>query len=127
MGLNRIVLKSDMNSRTWVIAWTIRNFGTLPAIGVDASLELKAGINAAPEQGPVSAEVFPQGEVESVARFVISEIEHSRLVINDLILAVSVRISYAAADGRKFRYSAEAQFKFDTGAFIMLRSQTEPA
>jgi hypothetical protein len=127
MGLARLVLRTDMNSRTWVIAWTIKNFGTLPAVGVDAALDWNAGMNSGAGQGPASAEVFPQDEVETLARFVLAETVQSRLATNDLILVVRPRVKYAAADGRRFLYSAEAHFRFDTGTFMVLSSQTQPA
>jgi hypothetical protein len=109
-----------MNSRTWVIAWTIKNFGTLSAVGVDATLEWDAGPTKGSGQEPVSIEVFPQDEIESLAGFVLSENVHSRLAAKDLFLVVHTRVKYAATDGRKFLYSTEGHFSFDTGTFMML-------
>jgi hypothetical protein len=127
MGLARLDLRTDMNSRTWVVVWTIKNFGTLPAVCVEAVLDWTAGINSGTEKGPASAEVFPQDGVELQARFVLDPGVHARLTSNHETLVIRPRIKYSATDGRKFLYSAEAQFGFDTGTFMMVSSRTEAA
>jgi hypothetical protein len=125
IGLGRLAPRTDQNSRTWIIAWTVKNFGTLPGLHVDAALDWKVGVNGGTGSGPSSAEIFPQAEVESIVRFLLDETVHRQLILNDQILELHARIRYVAADGRQFVHTAEAQWKCEVAAFAVLSSKTE--
>lgn len=127
MGLVKIDLTNDRNYLTWIIAWAIKNFGTLPAVDVEARLTLKVGPNTRDYDGPSSAEVSPQADIESVARFEFPAATHPAVTTGDQILEARVRIKYATANERRYVYSAQAQYKHDTDSFAILSSKTEPA
>jgi hypothetical protein len=125
MGLERIRLQGDRNSRTWVIAWTVMNFGSLPALKVDAVLELNIGPTQWTGRGPNSVEIFPQAESESLVRFVFPEQIHPDVITGNQILQIRASIEYDSAEDQHYRYSADAQYNHETDAFMVFASQTQ--
>jgi hypothetical protein len=127
VGLTHLIFRDGMNTRTWGLSWTIKNFGTLPATHVDAALDWKAGLNEGTGIGPSSGEIFPQAEVESIALIKLTEMLPQQMFTGDQILQLHARVNYSAEDGRRFLYTADAQWNHESAAFMMLSSQTQPA
>jgi len=126
IGVSRLDRRND-DSRTWVIAWAVRNFGSLPAVNVDATIAFKVGPNSWSKGGPASAECFPQADAETLSTILLSEMENLEVVSGNYILEVCIQVKYAGADGSQYFHSAEPQYRHDTKTFAILRSQTQPA
>lgn len=125
VGLGRFNLLSDPNDRTWVISWTIKNYGTLPATQVDVVLDWSAGMNNGIGRGPSSAEIFPQAEMESILQCALDPSVNAELLRNAQILQICARLTYSAADGRRFVHTAEVVWKLDVSRFTVRSSNTE--
>lgn len=103
----------------------MRNYGTLPAINVSASASFVLGPNTlGAVTDPASAEIFPSATYENKTQFVLSEQQHASVLSGDGMVLANIRIAYGAADGRRFEYSADAQYSHVTWAFSILKSQT---
>ena len=124
VGLTELVFRDGMDSRTWALSWTIKNFGTLPATRVDAALDWNTGFNAGTGIGPSAGEIFPLAEVESIALLNLAEKVPQQIFTGDQILQLHARAEYWAEDGRRFLYTADAQWNHESRAFMMLKSQT---
>ncbi len=126
MGIARLERRKDLTSRTWDVGLTVRNYGTLPAVEVSVFADFILGSSHLREvENPASAEVFPQGDCESAIRFVLSEAQQDSVTRGDGIMIVRIRIKYSSADGRRYVYSAEGQFKHDISSFAIVGSKTE--
>jgi len=125
MGIAELRLKTDRTHPTWIIAWGVRNFGSLPAVQTHATLTVSVGPNHWEHVGALSAEVLPQGAIESLARVELFGAIHPSVLSGEWILVLNLRIAYASADGRKYVHSAEARYKNATGTFEVDNSQTE--
>jgi hypothetical protein len=125
IGIARLHLRNDRSSRTWIIAVVLRNYGTLPAVKVNASIEFlldSSPLWTVTELG--SAEVAPNADYEAVNLLDWGEKEHQSMQEGSKSLIVKVRITYEAAGGRRFEYAAEAQLKHVTGVFQIVKSET---
>jgi len=126
LGVAGIYIKGQPPSAdAWLIVWTLKNFGTLPATNVDAVFDWKVGVafGGAVAQ-PNSAEVFPQGEIETPVLCRINPALKEKIVRGDQIFEVNIKIKYSAQSGSSFTHTAYAQWKHETGVFALLKSQT---
>lgn len=130
MGVHRVAFTSgpsSQNGPVWQISWEIKNFGTLPALGVEGKVELLIGdtIQFA-ELGPKSAEVFPQSEpVPTVMIYKLEEPYRRPVIHGDDPLTVRVHISYRASDGQRYTHRADAKFNAGFGTFSVVDSDTK--
>jgi hypothetical protein len=74
---------------------------------------------------PNSAEVFPQGEIETPVLCRISESLQQKILTGDQIFEVNIKIKYSAQSGTSFIHTAYATWKHETAAFAILNSETK--
>jgi hypothetical protein len=128
MGLVKVYVKIlDANQPRQLFAWTLKNFGTLPAVEVTATAQLLIGPHTWGSQGPASLEIFPHEEIESPISFQLSPELCRGVYSGDQCPVVRVHVNYAAADGRRYLYKAEAHYMHESGSFLVLSSQTVAA
>src|SRR5579871_1255654 len=81
----------------WMIDWTLKNFGTLPATHVDASFAWKVAVSfSGAVAQPNSAEMFPQAEIETPILCRISGSLQQEIITGNQILEVDIKIKYSA-------------------------------
>lgn len=131
MGVTSVALRPDPNSQNstvWSIAWSIRNFGSLPAGNVDAKVEMlleDKGLLLS-EEGPRRAEVFPQSEPLTTVTVLKWEGQDRNSVMGGVnVFVVRVLIDYLGSDGRQYKHSADARFNRGYGTFSVVESHTE--
>lgn len=114
------------NGSIWLIAWTVKNFGTLPALNVGATLEFKLDRKTfRSESGPCSAEIFPQSSSErTLTDLKLDDADRIAVRNGDKALAVAVQINYGTTDGQQFAYTAEVRYKRGFGTFYTYESWT---
>jgi multidrug efflux pump subunit AcrA (membrane-fusion protein) len=123
VGLSKAHLQSGWGKRTWEIAFTLRNYGTLPALDVGATIEvIIENASRANMREPKSFEVFPSAESAIVFKFDMGEPDRPSVHDETKKLRIAVRISYRAEDGRHFEYLAEVYHL--QGQFPMAKSET---
>jgi hypothetical protein len=125
VGVSQLSVVSDWNnSGAWDIVWTLKNFGTLPATHVEASMNWQTAPGlGGPVDGPHSAELFPLAEMPLKARFAIG-MNHSKVLNGQQTLEARIAISYSSTDGRQYQHSADARWNHETAAFTIVSSET---
>jgi orotidine-5'-phosphate decarboxylase len=126
VGLSQLLVVSDWRaSGAWDVVWALKNFGTLPAIRVDASMDWNTGPGlGGPVSGPHSAELLPQAEMPLKALFGIG-MSHDKVLKGQQTLEAHIAITYSSTDGRRYEHSADARWNHETAAFTILNSDTQ--
>jgi hypothetical protein len=118
MGISKFERVSDRNSSLWVVLWVIKNFGSLPAMKVNASIETSSdGTNFQADRATESAEMFPQTEVQT--RTVIQFEDVRPIIEGEKIVSGRIRISYEAPNGQRFEFSANIRYEHSKDRFTM--------
>lgn len=111
MGLSGVMLKGGWGSRYWDIAFTLKNYGTLPALHVSAMFNfLTDNERRAQKTEPESVEIFPSQEFESVVRFDLGVQDQQAVHAETKKLKVEVRIFYQGDGGRHFGHAAQVSY-----------------
>lgn len=118
MGVSKFERVSDRNSPLWVVVWVIRNFGSLPAIKVNASLEMSAdGMNLQADRATESAEMFPQAEAQTRTQFQFEDVRP--IIEGNKIVSGHIRISYEAPNGQRYEFIAKIRYGHSKDRFTM--------
>ena len=129
MGVSSVELfpdRSSQNLQTWQVAWKIKNFGTLPALGVEAKVHFFFGAELLRGgAGPRSAEIFPQSEADGKLDHKWAEVDRGTVMRGERTFVVRFQINYTASDGRKFEHVADAQFVPGDARFSVVKSETK--
>jgi hypothetical protein len=123
VGLSRVYLKSGWGTRLWDVAFDLKNYGTLPALNVGASIEFFT--DNAPRgklQEPMSFQIFPSAEPMLIFRFDMGDPDRTTVHNETKKLRISVLIPYQAEDGRHFEYTADVSYT--QGRFAVDKSET---
>lgn len=111
----------------WQITWAIRNFGTLPAQGVKAEVQLLVG--ETPQftwSGPLAAEVFPLSDpVSTVTNFEFRGALRAAAMNGTFVPMIRIRIEYAASGGQRYNHRADWKFNRGYGTFSVVNSETK--
>jgi len=126
VGLSHLSIESGWKeSAAWRVVWAIKNFGTLPATHVDASMDWRTAPGfGGPISGPHSAELLPQAEMSLLALFSIG-MNHKKVLDGQLTLEARIAVTYSSTDGRRYQHSADARWNHETAAFVILSSETQ--
>lgn len=118
LGISKFERVSDRNSSVWVVLWVIKNFGSLPAIKVNASIETSSdGTNFQADRAAESAEMFPQTEVQT--RTVIQFEDVRPIIEGNKIVSGRIRISYEASNEQRYEFSANIRYEHSRDRFTM--------
>jgi hypothetical protein len=128
MGVHRVAFPNPagQNEIMWGISSEIKNFGTLPALAVEASVEfvLNETILYA-SAGPFSAEIFPQSEPVVIdATFQFEGSRRDEVLSGAVALVARIHIVYAASNGQRYKHRANAQFERGYPTFSVIDSVT---
>jgi hypothetical protein len=128
MGVHRVAFPNPagQNEIMWGISSEIRNFGTLPALAVEARVEfvLNETILYA-SAGPFAAEIFPQSEPVVIdASFRFQGPRRDEVLSGAVTLIARIHIDYAASNGQRYKHRANAQFKRGYPMFSVVDSVT---
>jgi hypothetical protein len=110
MGLSMVTHRSGWGTDSWEIVFVLKNYGTLPAVNVGATIDFFAGGTRFDHVvEPTSVQIFPSVEVESTIR---PSVAAHRVPIQQGTekLQIAVRIPYQTEDGRQFEYTAEVSY-----------------
>jgi hypothetical protein len=108
VGLSGVSLKSGWGSRFWDIAFGIKNYGTLPAVGVGFSVRVFTDdIERLQFTDSASFQIFPSSEFEAIVRFDMGEQDYQAIHAGTKQIRTNVKILYHAEDGRGFEFAAE--------------------
>jgi len=123
MGLLRVTLKAGWNTRLWDIAFVLKNYGTLPASNVGATIEFFTDNTLRAEKTePTAVQIFPSEELDSIVRFDMCDPGRVPVHQETKELRIKVRIPYQGEDGRHFEYTAEVSYT--QGRFAVDKSET---
>jgi hypothetical protein len=112
VGLSGVALKSGWGTRYWDIAFGIKNYGTLPAVGVGFSVRVFTDdIERLQHTDPASFQIFPSSEFEAIVRFDLGEPDMQAIQAERKQIRSYVKIPYRAEDGRGFEFTAEVVYK----------------
>jgi hypothetical protein len=134
MGLGHVKLSPGPNTQNrpvWSIEWSIKNFGTLPASQVEASVDIRLDAKLLlTDGGAKGAEVFPQSDsLTKISNFGWEGADgianRSAVMGGQKLLIVRVHILYAGPSGRQYKHTADAQFNRAYGTFSIIESKTE--
>lgn len=134
MGLDHVKLSPDPNTQNrpvWSIEWSIKNFGTLPASQVEASVELRLDEKLLlTDSGAKGAEVFPQSDpLTKILNYPWEGTDgianRSAVMGGQKLLIVRVHVLYTSPDGRQYKHTANAQFNRGYGTFSITESKSE--
>src|SRR5258708_8207899 len=124
MGLSVVRLQAGGHGADlWVIVFVLKNFGTLPALGVGAAIEFFAGKTFfAKINEPTSVQIFPSAETQIIAQQIIAR--RVEIQTGAEKLRINVRIPYRAEDGRNFEHTAQVSYNHQLNAFDIDKSET---
>jgi hypothetical protein len=128
MGVHRVAFPNPagQNEMAWGISSEIRNFGTLPALSVDARVEFvlnETVLYAA--AGPFAAEIFPQSEPVTIdAHFQFTGPRRDEVLSGAVDLTARIQILYAASNGQRYKHRANALFRRGYPVFSVIDSET---
>jgi hypothetical protein len=134
MGLDHVKLSPDPNTQNravWSTEWSIKNFGTLPASQVEASVEMRLDEKLLLiDGGAKGTEVFPQSDLLTKISNYLWEgtdgiANRSAVMGGQKLLIVRVHVLYAGPEGRQYKHTADAQFNRGNGTFSIIESKTE--
>jgi hypothetical protein len=118
VGLSGVTLKSGFGTRFWDIAFHIKNYGTLPAVGVSFSARVFTDdIERLQYTDAASFEIFPSSEFEAVIRLDLGEPDMQAIHDGSKKIRSNVQIRYHTEDGRSFEFTSEIankQSRFST-------------
>jgi hypothetical protein len=123
VGLSNVALQSGWGDRVWFIAFTLRNYGSLPALKVKADIQFST--DAQPRltvTEPNSAEIFPLADLVSVCRFDMGDPDKVPVHNGSKALDIDVRITYEGPSGRLIRHVAWVHSR--SGQFSVKVSKT---
>jgi hypothetical protein len=129
MGIHRIAFLGDPSARNdtfWRISWEIRNFGTLPALEMEAKVEFVVNETMiAASAGPFSTEVFPQSEpVPTRASFEFTGQQRDEVMSGAVTLIARIHIAYSASSGQRYKHRANTRYDRGYGTFSVIDSET---
>jgi hypothetical protein len=118
MGVSKFERVSDRNSSLWVVVWVMKNFGSLPAIKVNASVEMSSeGPSLQADRAAESAEMFPQAEVQTRT---LIQLEDVRPVIEgNKIVSGRIRINYEGSNEQRYEFIANIRYEHSKDRFTM--------
>lgn len=118
IGVSKFERVSDRNFSLWVVVWVMKNFGSLPAINVNASVEMSSeGPSLQADRATESAEMFPQAEVQTRT---LIQLEDVRPVIDgNKIVSGRIRISYEASNEQRYEFIANIRYEHSKDRFTM--------
>jgi hypothetical protein len=123
IGLSNVALSSGWGNRVWFIAFTLRNYGSLPAVKVKADMEFSTdGQARLAVTNPSSAEIFPLADHVAVCQFDMGDPDKAAVHNGSKPLDVKVGISYEWPSGRRIRHVAKVQSR--AGQFSVTESET---
>ena len=123
MGLSNVTLPLGGATRLWNIHFSLKNYGTLPALRV--SLKANFFTDGAPrayKTEQASVQVFPSDQLDSVIQFDLGDADLPLIRGGNKKLTIKTCISYEAEDSRCFEYTAEASYA--NGKFGIDKSET---
>jgi hypothetical protein len=131
MALESVILRNAIEPKqtnwrqdsTWIIDWSIANFGTLPANHVHATIELRSFHVPKLDEGPYDAEIYPQSQ--PVTRTTLLLVNPAEALQGSIHASAHVAIDYASPAGTCYRHTAEALFDNARGIFSISESKTE--
>lgn len=125
IGILRFGLNNDRDSNPWVIGCVIKNFGTLPAERVYASIDvILHGESLQKTDKPSAVMFFPEQE-ETVLITVSMTNENRNAVFGGNALQARVKIGDTNPDGKWFQYLAQAYYDVEIGDFSVTESHVE--
>jgi hypothetical protein len=123
LGLVDGSLENNPNDQYWRFPLTVRNHGVVPAVQVTARFQFRIGGTVVLEKvDPNSAEIFPASNHHVIIAGNVGKENLVRIVGGHLIL--NTTIHYAAPDGRKFVYEAEARLSDSSRFLSVVKSET---
>jgi hypothetical protein len=124
MGLKMVSLRAGgLGADLWVIAFVLRNFGTLPALDVGVTIEFfAANTSFAKIKEPTSVQIFPSYETETIIQQMIAR--RVEIQTGAEKLRIDFRMPFRAEDGRYFEYNAQVSYNHKLNAFDIEKSET---
>ncbi len=123
MGLFNVSLPGGPGTRLWNIVFTLKNYGTLPALNV--GLAVNFYIDDAPratKTESASLQIFPTDEFGSTVQFDLGDVDLAPVQNGTMKLRMDVFIPYRSDDGRTFEYMAKVSYV--SGRFEINKSET---
>jgi hypothetical protein len=124
IGLTSLPSLNDPNSNDWMFPIELRNYGTLPALRVNAAFEFfLAERSLVVITRPESAEVSPNSPFETNLDLRLTTPD--RIFLNaGAVLNLKLCTIYESPDGRKFEYKVEGPLGEHGRRFLLNRSET---
>lgn len=123
VGLLHVALSRGWGDRVWLIALTLRNFGSLPALKVKADMEFSTdGQPRMTVTNPSSAEIFPLADHVSVCQFDMGDPDKEPVHNGSKSLDIRVTITYEGLSGPTARHVASVHGR--AGQFSITESRT---
>jgi hypothetical protein len=124
ISLSGVSLKTGLGTRSWEIAFGIKNYGTLPAVGVGFSARVFIDdVQRVQHTNPASFQIFPSSEFEALLGVDWGEPDKEAIHSETKKIRINVHIPYQTENGNKFTFTAEVCYK--QGRFNTLKSSTE--
>lgn len=129
IGLVPLRSSSAHGDPHWSVPMEVRNFGTLPAVHVNAVFEFYLGDTPlktleGPINEPTAAEIFP-GSAHMVNLPLFLNANNLTSVTDGRSeLVIKLRATYATANGPAFEYTAEAPYDVRGRRFFVQKSET---
>jgi hypothetical protein len=126
MGVSNVALRGGWGTRVWDIAFGLKNYGALPALGVGLTAEVFTDNNLRMQttESP-SVQIFPSAEFVSIVRFDMGDPDQVGVHKESIKLRIEVRIPYHSQEGRNFWYFEHtATISFVRGQFQVDKSGT---
>lgn len=126
VGVPSFTYTREQHLAVWPIEWKVKNFGTLSANKVSASLEMFLNGKSRlldPMTGP--SQIFPQAEIQSTAYVPLNGEEQKEIKCGNSILLGSVCLKYEAANGPQYEHRAEFRYDHNKNIFVLDRSESK--
>ena len=126
LGVSVLTRHNDYNQEMWAIRCCVKNYGTIPASGVRASVTFNGRLTGS--GGPLcdGSEILPQAEVERFIEIRVDRKERDLLHAGEP-MAAHVEVTYDAPVGTRYTHKAAFPYDKTTQNFRRDRSETTAA
>jgi hypothetical protein len=126
LGVSVLTRHNDYNQEMWAIRCCVKNYGTIPASGVRASVTFNGRLTGS--GGPLcdGSEILPQAEVERFIEIRADRKERDLLHAGEP-MAAHVEVTYDAPVGTRYTHKAAFPYDKTTQNFRRDRSETTAA